>query len=87
MNYKLYYCPVPFRVNFIRPLLKEVDENYDEATYEEIIDLYSMPPEEQLFSCMVPPFLHALGRDIFLGQMPVNDPDASVNSITLGADT
>ncbi len=71
MNYKLYYWPVPFRGNFIRLLLEEADERYDEATYEEIIDLYSMSPEEQPFPSMAPPFLHDLSSDIFLSQMPV----------------
>ncbi len=71
MNYKLYYWPVPFRGNFIRLLLEEADEKYGEATYEEIIDLHSMSPEEQPFPSMAPPFLHDLSSDIFLSQMPV----------------
>ena len=71
MNYKLYYWPVPFRGNFIRLLLEEADERYDEATDEEIIDLYSMSPAEQPFPSMAPPFLQDLRSDIFLSQMPV----------------
>lgn len=71
MNYKLYYWPVPFRGNFIRLLLEEADESYEEATYEEIIGLYSMSVDEQPFPAMAPPFLHDLECDIFLSQMPV----------------
>ncbi|MEB3213251.1 MAG: glutathione S-transferase family protein [Leptolyngbyaceae bacterium] len=71
MNYKLYYWPVPFRGNFIRLLLEEADEPYEEATDEEVIDVYSVSPEEQPFPSMAPPFLHDLGSDIFLSQMPV----------------
>ena len=71
MKCKLYYWPVPFRGDFIRILLEEADESYEEATYEEIIDLYSMAVEDQPFPAMAPPFLHDLDSDIFLGQMPV----------------
>jgi glutathione S-transferase len=70
MRYKLYYWPVPFRGNFIRLLLEEADESYEEATYEEIIDLYSMTVEEKPFPAMAPPFIHDLDSDIFLSQMP-----------------
>ena len=70
MKYKLYYWPVPFRGNFIRLLLEAADESYEEATYEEILDLYSMPVEEQPFPSMAPPFLHDLDDDRFLSQMP-----------------
>jgi glutathione S-transferase len=45
--------------------------SYEEATYEEIVDLYSMAVEEQPFPAMAPPFLHDLDADIFLSQMPV----------------
>jgi glutathione S-transferase len=71
MKYKLYYWPVPFRGNFIRLLLEEADEHYEEATYKEIVDLYSIAVEEQPFPAMAPPFLHDLDADIFLSQMPV----------------
>jgi glutathione S-transferase len=71
VNYKLYYWPVPFRGNFIRLLLEEADEKYDEATDDEIMDLYLTAPEEQPFPSMAPPFLHDLDEDIFLSQMPV----------------
>lgn len=71
MNYKLYYWPVPFRGNFIRLLLEEADEQYDEATHEEIIELYAKSPEAQPFPAMAPPFLHDVRSDIFLSQMPV----------------
>lgn len=70
MNYKLYYWPVPFRGDFIRLLLEEADEPYDEATDEEVIDLYSTSPEEQPLAVMAPPVLHDLDSDIFLSQMP-----------------
>lgn len=71
MPYKLYYWPVPFRGNFIRLLLEEAGQEYDEATDEEILETYALPPAEQPFPSMAPPFLEDLDNDIFLSQMPV----------------
>jgi glutathione S-transferase len=71
VTYKLYYWPIPFRGDFIRLLLEEAGETYDEATDEELLDVYSMSPDEHPFPAMAPPFLKDLDRDIFLSQMPV----------------
>jgi glutathione S-transferase len=70
MNYKLYYWPAPFRGNFIRFLLEEAGEKYEEASLKEISELYSMPVEDQPLPMMAPPFLHDPERDVFLSQMP-----------------
>lgn len=70
MNYKLYYWPLPFRGNFIRFLLEETGEKYEEASVKEISDLYSRSVDEQTFPMMAPPFLHDLVDDVFLSQMP-----------------
>lgn len=71
MNYKLYYWPLPFRGNFIRLLLEEAGEKYEEASVEEISQLYSKPMSEKPLPMMAPPFLHDVDRRIFLSQMPV----------------
>ena len=70
MNYKLYYWPAPFRGNFIRFLLEEAGEKYEEASVKEISKLYSLSVEDQPIPMMAPPFLHDRGRDVFLSQMP-----------------
>ncbi|MGF1457708.1 MAG: glutathione S-transferase family protein [Leptolyngbyaceae cyanobacterium] len=70
MNCKLYYWPVPFRGNFIRVLLAEAGEKYDEATDEEIVDLMSLPLQEQPLPSMAPPFFYDGDSNIFLSQMP-----------------
>ncbi len=70
MNYKLYYWPAPFRGDFIRFLLAEAGEKYEEASVKEISDLYSLSVEDQPLPMMAPPFLHDLDRDVFLNQMP-----------------
>jgi glutathione S-transferase len=70
MNYKLYYWPAPFRGNFIRFLLAEAGEKYEDASVKEISGLYSSPVEDQPHPMMAPPFLHDLDRDVFLSQMP-----------------
>ncbi|PWE01348.1 glutathione S-transferase [Marinilabilia rubra] len=71
MNCKLYYWPAPFRGNFIRLLLEEAGEKYQEASVEEILELYSKPVEVQPLPMMAPPYLHDLDHDVFLSQMPV----------------
>lgn len=70
MNYKLYYWPIPFRGDFIRVLLEEANESYDEASFDEIIELKSMSPEKQPLASMAPPFFHDLKEDVFINQMP-----------------
>jgi glutathione S-transferase len=70
MTCKLYYWPAPFRGNFIRFLLEEAGEKYEEASVKEISELYSLPVEDQPHPMMAPPFIHDLDRDVFLSQMP-----------------
>lgn len=70
MNYKLYYWPAPFRGNFIRCLLEEADETYEEASVNEISELYSLSVEDQPLPMMAPPFLQDVEQDVFLSQMP-----------------
>jgi len=70
MNYKLFYWPAPFRGNFIRFLLEEAGEKYEEASVKEISELYALPVEDQPLPMMAPPFLHDMERDVFLSQMP-----------------
>jgi glutathione S-transferase len=71
MNYKLFYWPLPFRGDFIRILLEEAGGKYEEASVEEISQLYSTPMGEKPLPMMAPPFLHDLEQDIYLSQMPV----------------
>ena len=70
MNYKLYYWPAPFRGDFIRFLLNEAGEEYEEASVQEISELYGLPVEDQPLPMMAPPFLHDRESDVFLSQMP-----------------
>lgn len=70
MSYKLYYWPAPFRGNFIRFLLEEAGEEYEEASVKEISELYSLSVDDQPLPMMAPPFIHDLDRDVFLSQMP-----------------
>lgn len=70
MNYKLYYWPAPFRGNFIRFLLEEAGEKYEEAPVKQISELYELSVEDQPLPMMAPPFLHHLEKDVFLSQMP-----------------
>jgi glutathione S-transferase len=70
MNNKLYYWPAPFRGNFIRFLLAEAGEKYEEASVKEISELYSLSVEDQPLPMMAPPFFHDQENDVFLSQMP-----------------
>lgn len=69
-RYALYYHPIPFRGHFIRYVLAEAGQGWDEPPHDEVMRLKALPVGEQPVPAMAPPLLHDRERDLWLPQMP-----------------
>ncbi|MDQ2092222.1 hypothetical protein [Marimonas arenosa] len=69
-RYGFYYHPIPFRGHFIRYVLAEAGQEWDEPGHDEVMRLKALPVAEQPVPFMAPPVLHDRDRDLWLPQMP-----------------
>ncbi len=69
-DYTLYYWPIPFRGQFVRAVLAQVQASWDEAEMETLQAHWKAEPKEQPVPFMGVPLLTDHGAGVSLSQMP-----------------
>lgn len=69
-DYTLSYWPIPFRGHFIRFALAQAGTTWDEASYDDIVEIRTMPIADRPYPVMAPPWLLDHTTQSSLSQMP-----------------
>jgi glutathione S-transferase len=69
-DYTIYYWPLPFRGQFVRSVLAHVGASWEEAGFDEIMNLKDTAPAGQPVPHMGPPVLTDHAANLSLAQMP-----------------